>query len=110
MEENAMIKINISKDYTTTPGARYKSDGPFSGEEFREKYLEPHFTNEDDQSKIEINLDGAEGYPTSFLEEAFGGLVRKFGKKRCLNRLIFISDEDKLLIEEIQNYMKETNS
>jgi hypothetical protein len=109
-EENVSTKINISKDYSSTPGARYKKDGPFSGEDFREKMLEPLFIDEKDQSKIEIVLDGSEGYPTSFLEEAFGGLARKYGIDRCLNRLVFITEEDKLLIEEILGYIRESNS
>jgi len=37
--------INIARDYTTTPGARYPSDGPNSGEDFREKVLIPTFEN-----------------------------------------------------------------
>ena len=47
------------------------------------------------------------GFATSFLEEAFGGLARKYGGERCLKRLEFVSDEDPLLIKEITNYIKE---
>lgn len=97
--------INILKDFTSTPGARYKSDGDFSGEEFREKFLEPFFEDPKDESKIKIILDGTEGYATSFLEEAFGGLARKYGKDRCLKKIDFISEEDSLLIEEIKDYI-----
>lgn len=101
-----MVAINISKDFTTTPGARYKVDGSFSGEEFREQFLEKHFQDPGDNSKIVVNLDGTEGYATSFLEEAFGGLARKYGKQRCLDRLDFISNEDKLLMVEIKKYIE----
>ena len=34
-----MILINICNDFTDTPGARYRSEGDFSGEEFRETIL-----------------------------------------------------------------------
>ena len=101
------IIVNIS-DYTKTPGARFKSDGPFSGEEFREKILDPHFNDKSAKEKIEIILDGVEGYPTSFLEEAFGGLARKYGKERCLERIEFVSEENPLLIKEIQYYIEES--
>ena len=101
--------INISRDYTTTPGSRYKADGPFSGEEFREKFLEPHFTDTNANYKIVIIMDGTEGYATSFLEEAFGGLARKYGNERCLKRLEFVSEEDRLLIDEIKCYMERCN-
>jgi hypothetical protein len=109
MEVQTVITINIAKDFTKTPGARYKADGPFSGEEFRETFLEKYFDDIGNQCKITVILDGAEGYATSFLEEAFGGLARKYGKKRCLERLEFISNEDRLLIDEIKMYIGNSN-
>lgn len=104
-----MHTINIAKDFASTPGARYKADGSFSGEEFRERCLEPYFQDVEDDSKIVIILDGTEGYATSFLEEAFGGLARKYGKKRCLERLSFISNEDKLLVDEVRTYIESSD-
>ena len=101
-----MISINIARDFTVTPGGRYKAEGPFSGEEFREKLLEPHFTEASTSSEVSVILDGTEGYATSFLEEAFGGLARKYGKENCQERLKFISEEDPLLIEEINYYIE----
>lgn len=105
-----MVIINISKDFSRTPAARYKRDGDFSGEEFREDFLEPHFEDNSDEYKIRIILDGVEGYATSFLEESFGGLARKYGKEKCLKRLEFISEEDRLLVDEIRGYIEETNA
>jgi len=105
-----MKQINIAEEYTITPGARYKKDGAFSGEDFREKYLEPLFST-GDKSKITIILDGTMGYATSFLEESFGGLVRKFGdkytNKDVIERFMFISDEEPACIDEIKQYILE---
>ncbi|KAB2836871.1 MAG: DUF4325 domain-containing protein [Candidatus Brocadia sp.] len=103
------VEIKIAREFSNTPGARYISDGPFSGEEFREKFLERHFANGAQVDKIVINLDGAIGYATSFLEEAFGGLARKFGKEKCLERLEFVCNEDPLIIKEIKKYIEEAN-
>lgn len=103
------VIINIARDFTTTPGARYIKDGPFSGEEFRQKFLEQHLKDPKNESIIEVIFDGVEGYATSFLEEAFGGLARIFGKERCLKKLKLISIEDKLLITEIQGYIEKCN-
>ena len=103
------MTINIANDFTTTPGARYIKDGPFSGEEFRQKFLEQYFKNPKDESIIEVILDGTEGYATSFLEEAFGGLARIFGKERCLKKLKLTSIEDGVLIKEIQGYIEKYN-
>ena len=97
-----MIKINIAKEFTDTPGGRFKKDGKFSGEEFREEILIPL---SEKNEKILIDLDGGYGYPTCFLEEAFGGLARKFGSKKVLKTLEFKSDEEPLLITEIISYI-----
>ncbi|MGV8082001.1 MAG: STAS-like domain-containing protein [Syntrophales bacterium] len=99
------INIDISKEFSTSPGGRTKDGGPFSGEEFREKFLEKHFDNPSDTYKITIIMDGTYGYATSFLEEAFGGLARKYGKERVNSRLEFVSKEEPLLIEEIKSYI-----
>lgn len=101
-----MVTISISKEYTTTPGARYISDGPHSGEEFRKKFLEKYFESSSKES-ITINLDGTEGYGTSLLEEAFGGLARKYGSDVCIERLQFVSEEEPLLIDEIVGYIND---
>ena len=33
------------------------------------------------------NLDDTYGYPSSFREEAFGGLARKFGTEKVLQKM-----------------------
>lgn len=65
--------IRIAEDFSTLPGGRYIADGEGNGTAFREKFLVPVL---DEDRHAEIVLDGARGYPSSFLEEAFGGLVR----------------------------------
>ena len=65
--------ISIAKDFTQTPAGRYLTDGPYSGQKFREDVLVPALSA---GKEIEIDLDGALGFGSSFLEEAFGGLVR----------------------------------
>lgn len=100
-----MIKISIARDFSKTPGFRYQKEGPYSGEEFRITQLETHFKDGNEEI-IEINLDGVAGYATSFLEEAFGGLARKYSTDRCLRRLRFISSEEPLLPKEIEGYIR----
>lgn len=103
-----MNEINISKDFSDTPGARYRSEGDFSGEEFRESVLKPNYLLAiKNNEHLVINLDGGYGYPVSFLEEAFGGLAREYGSKSVLQTLMFISNDEPPLIEEIKKYIKE---
>lgn len=101
------VVIHIAKDFSSTPGFRYKIDGPYSGEEFRKELLEPHFLDRNSDCLIEVNFDGVAGFATSFLEEAFGGLVRTFGQEICKERLRFVSEEDPLLIDEVRHYIDE---
>ena len=102
-----MILINICKDFTDTPGARYRSEGDFSGEEFREKILIPKYLEAvEGKEKLTIELDGGFGYATSFLEESFGGLARIYDVQEILNILIFVSEDEPSLIEEITEYIK----
>ena len=99
------IKIAIATDFSDTPGARFCSDGSFSGEEFREKILMPLFENDSDNRKILIDLDGAEGYPSSFLEEAFGGLARIVGPEKVKERIVFKSTEFDYMISKIYEFI-----
>ncbi len=100
-----MTTIKIATNFSDTPGARFRSDGPFSGEEFREKILRPLFEDESDHRKIYIDLDGAEGYPSSFLEEAFGGLARILGPEKVKERIEVKSTEFDYLIPKIDEFI-----
>lgn len=102
-----MLSINISKDFSETPGARYRSEGDYSGEEFRESMLKPKFEEAlQNNEKLTINLDGGYGYPTSFLEEAFGGLARIYSPEKVLPVLEFVSYDEPSLIREIREYIE----
>lgn len=71
-------KIIRIRDFSVTPGVRYRCEGSSSGEEFRESCLVPLFKEAGSRDQpIRIEFDGTMGYPTSFLEEAFGGLIRR---------------------------------
>lgn len=68
-----MTQINVAVQFSRRPVGRHLSDGDSSGEAFRRRLLLPAL---EDTSPVEVILDGVAGYPSSFLEEAFGGLVR----------------------------------
>ena len=99
------IQINIAKEYTKTPGGRYISEGDFSGEDFRKKILQPAFEHAIAASKtLVVILDGGYGYSPSFLEEAFGGLVRETKDTRVA-QIEIVSDEEPGQIEKIKGYI-----
>lgn len=104
------MKINICKEYTDTPGGRYKEQGDFSGQDFRETILEPKYLDAIAKNeKLQIDLDGGYGYGSSFLEEAFGGLIRnlKENYKQALEIIEIKSDDEPRLIEDIKRYIEE---
>lgn len=103
------IIINV-KDFSKTPGSRYRDEGTkaHSGQEFREDYLEPTFKKVINTSDtILVNLDGTIGYGTSWLEEVFGGLARKYGKNLVLEKLSFTSYEEEYLVDDIIQYIND---
>lgn len=103
------FRINIAKDFSPVPIGRYPSDSDSNGADFREKVLVPALAA---HQMLEITLDGTEGYGSSFLEEAFGGLVRihKFSAEEITKRINFISIEDPTLVEEILSYVTSSTS
>ena len=70
-----MSTISVEKDFSRYPGGRYKTDGPYSGEQFRDEILIPALQRS--REPIELDFAGVLGAPTSWLEEVFGGLIRK---------------------------------
>jgi hypothetical protein len=101
------IEINIAREFTDTPGPRKRSEGDHSGEEFLNDFLRPRFVAaRDAKAKLCINLDGAIGYPTSFLEEAFGGLARAFGREAVEQTLEITCNDEPYLEEQVLKYIR----
>lgn len=95
--------LSIAKDFSRSPAGRYRTDGPFSGEEFRESILQPAIRKHDE---VEVDLRGALGYGSSFLEEAFGGLVRKCGIPASeLRKKLKIKSDLKIYEDRIWRYV-----
>ena len=59
------------------------------------------------KEKLEILFDGAFGYPHSFLDEAFGGLVKKMKDKKVLNSIVIVSNDDLTLERKIRKYVED---
>lgn len=67
--------LHVAKDFARSPSGRYPTDGPNSGQRFRDELLFPALLND----RVEVVLDGVLTLGSSFLDEAFGGLVREKG-------------------------------
>lgn len=99
------MKTLYIRDFTEFPGPRFMRLGPNSGEEFRDNILIPELLSHEDA--ISVNLDNTMGYGSSFLEEAFGGLVRKGIDHKKIEILVknLQATDDPSLISEIKSYI-----
>ena len=100
------IKIYVAKDFTTSPGVRYRHQSDYSGEQFREEILEPKLKQAISSSdKLMVYLEGTTGYSSSFLEESFGGLVRTFGIDPVRKYLEYSCKDDPSYEDDIADYI-----
>lgn len=98
--------IKISDEFSKTPGGRYTDEGDYSGQEFREKLLEVKFLDAvKNNENLIVDLDGCVAFPPSFLEEAFGGLVRKLKTVDILNRIEIVCVDQPSLEKKIKNFI-----
>ena len=100
-----MTTISVAKQFSRFPAGRYRTDGDFSGELFRDKLLVPALKSGD---QVVVELDGVAGYGSSFLEEAFGGAVRALHLTvdRAMQQIQPVST-DPSLIDEVAQYIRE---
>lgn len=103
-------EIVVARDFSDCPGARYREDGPKSGQEFYEELLKQVFADAlSSNAKLRIVLDGTNGYATSFLDQAFGELAKNFGVEKVLGIIDLVSEEEPELIEDIQGYIHDAH-
>ena len=95
MNTSKRIRIIIAEEFSRYPAGRYLVDGDFNGEVFRKNHLVPALNDFD---KVEVVFDGVAGFGSSFLEEAFGGLVRHegFSKEQLDSKLVLLVSESEL--------------
>jgi hypothetical protein len=102
---NSVKIINVAKDFSKNPSGRYLADGSSSGESFLKYKLIPAL---DTFSKVVIDFNGVRGYGSSFLEEAFGGLIRvKHMSMIDFTKKIEIVSDDPFLWPEIELYLND---
>jgi len=100
-------RIIIATDFATTPGARYRRDGDFSGEQFLEELLLVKFEKAVTGNYILlIDLDKVWGYPSSFVSGSFGKLSLAKGADLVLKHISFKSEENPIRLEKVINEIK----
>lgn len=95
MSKTANKTINIAKDFSPYPAGRVRGDGPNSGERFRDDFLIPALR----AGHVDVVVDGVAGLPSSFYEEAFGGLVRAgFRLDELKQHLAIVANSERMSI------------
>lgn len=92
--------FSIARDFSPNPGPRFARQGAHSGEALRKHLLRLLDKSSD---TVIIDLDGTRGIGSSFLDEAFGGLIRTERKSKAdlLKRFKFQSRVDPSYVETI---------
>lgn len=103
------MKLNLAKDFSPNPFGRYPSDGPNSGERFREQLKSALTKCKLHQETLEVYLDDVPiGLGSSFLDESFAGLiVKRYFTLQELKDLLIIKTSDPSYPEEIWSYIEE---
>jgi hypothetical protein len=104
MQSNKVFIIKNESPQYLYQGPRFARLGLNSGEEFREKYLIPWLDRLSSNDEGIVDFEDTKTFSPSFLEEAFGGAVRRgYGPK--VERLKFINIEPNDWKDDISLYI-----
>ena len=102
-----MRTIHVLK-WTDAPGGRFREEGKYSAEEFRDDILVPVLRKSiETKELVNIDMDGTYGYANCWLEEVFGGLVPHYIDYKVLIRKInaIICHDDTKIPDIAFNFM-----
>ena len=105
------VTISIANNFSAYPAGRYPADGEYNATAFRKEWLLPTLA---DDARVEVTFDDVVGLASSFLDEAFGGLIRNEGmSKEFLDshlRLTTTEPELEAYVRLAQRYIDEASS
>lgn len=99
--------ISVAKDFSPSPAGRHVKDGPYPGEVFRDTILVPALKA---YKNVVVDFDGTEACGSSFLDEAFGGLVYKAGfSVKSLKEILHLHASRKSYEAKVWGYIAEAS-
>ncbi|RYY79892.1 MAG: DUF4325 domain-containing protein [Moraxellaceae bacterium] len=109
------IIINIAQDFNRRPVGRSRKNSSHSGEAFRDDILLPKLQEVieiNDGSKILVDFTGTTMQGSSFLEEAFGGILRNYNFTADILKkyLTIVSPRRPAIEQTIWQYIEEQQS
>ncbi|WP_342307919.1 STAS-like domain-containing protein [Pseudomonas fluorescens] len=104
MKSEKILKV---ADYTDMPIGRNHLDGPKNGADFRDNHLIPALNKYD---VVYVDFNDTLGTTPSFLEEVFGGLIRKkYMTAAELNARVFVLYKFESVKNNVKKYIKEAS-
>ncbi|MFM0205139.1 STAS-like domain-containing protein [Paraburkholderia fungorum] len=100
------VEISVAKDFSPFPAGRFINDGPHSGEALSNQIAE----SLDKADIVTIDLDGTYGLADSFLEAAFGGLVRRGITVSELESRLNIISQNEIYAIRILKYIRDAGN
>lgn len=82
--------VVVAEHFTLFPFGRYQKHGPFSGEALREDFLMGPLERGEN---VILDMTGVNA-PASFMEEVFGGLVRRGLSAQFIGRHLRVYSDD----------------
>lgn len=103
------VEIDLARDFSLEPFGRYPVHGPASGERFRTEFLEAPIRRGE---HVCVDIDGVEGLSSSFLDEAFAGLVRRglLSPEAFFQFVTVVSTRDPSYLDDIRDYVQEATA
>lgn len=104
--------IEIATAFSAYPAGREEADGPYNGNKFQTEILLGELKAAvDDGGKVVVSLNGLMSCGSSFLEEAFGGIIRDghLTRDEVLSHLevVYSTPRLKRFHDAIYRYIKE---
>ena len=102
---NESITINVAKEFYPRPLGRIPEDGEYNGTLFKDSILIPAIKN---NRTVVVDFHGVAMAGSSFLEEAFGGIIREriITKKDFSSRIIILTDRQ-VILDRIKKYVSD---
>lgn len=105
------MRLDIAKEFSPIPIGQRRTDGERNAERFREDFLLPKIKRAIGEGEVlDVDFSGLAGLDVSFMNEAFGGLVRDhhLPPDAVLKAMRFVSDHSYLdpLFEHLREVIK----
>jgi len=90
IDNSSAASIDIPRDFSKYPMGRTDDDGPDNGQRFFREFLLPNVRS---GKHVFVYLDGTRAIGSSFLDEAFGALIRelKMSPKDALSAVTIVA-------------------